>query len=59
MRWFADNTNIPVQIREKEEKLKPVSNLVWIYLKAMVTEKTLKEECTDKNISNDNYSCYK
>ena len=44
MRWFADNTNIPVQKREKEKKLKPVSNLVWVGLKAMVTENTLKEE---------------
>mgnify|MGYP006103880281 CR=1 FL=1 len=57
MRWFTDNTNVPVQIREKrEKKLKPVSNLVWVYLKAMITEKTLKEECTNKIISNDNYS---
>ena len=36
-------------------KFKEVSTTVWVCLKAMITEKTLKEECTNKNYSNDNY----
>ena len=40
----------------KEKKFTAVSNTVWVDLKAMVTEKTIKEESTDKNYSNDNYS---
>ena len=32
-----------------------VSNLVWVCWKAMIEEKTIKEEWTNKNYSNDNY----
>ena len=46
-----------IRIR-KEKKVKAVSNTVWFDLKAMVTEKTIKEESTDKNYSNDNYSAF-
>ena len=36
--------------------MKAVSNPVWVCLKAMIAEKTIKEEYTNKNYSNDNYS---
>tara|TARA_B100000795_G_scaffold161147_1_gene121106 strand:+ start:377 stop:529 length:153 start_codon:yes stop_codon:yes gene_type:complete len=38
------------------EKFTKVSNIVWVCLKAVVIKNTLKEECTDKNDSNDNYN---
>ena len=30
--------------------------LFGLVLKAVITEKTIKEECIDKNYSNDNYN---
>ena len=39
-----------------EDILKAVSDTVWVCWKAMITEKTIKEECTNKNYFNDNYS---
>ena len=36
------------------EKFREVSNIVWICLKSMLLEDTLKEKWTDKNDSNDN-----
>ena len=44
------------KVVNREKKLKAVSNLVWVCWKAMIKEKTMKEECTSKNYSNDNYS---
>ena len=35
---------------------KAVSNTVWVCWKAVITEKTIIEECIDKRNSNDNYS---
>ena len=35
--------------------MKAVSDTVWICLKAMITEKTLKEESSHKNYYDDNY----
>ena len=40
----------------EREKFKAVSNLVWVCWKAMIEEKTIKEEWTNKNYSNDNCS---
>ena len=38
------------------EKFREVSDSVWVSLKAVIIEKTLKEEWTKKNNSNDNYN---
>ena len=39
----------------EREKFKAVSDTVWVCWKAMIAEKTINEECTNKNYSNDNY----
>ena len=41
---------------KKRKKFKAVSTTVWICLKAMITEKTIKEESTNKSNFNDNYN---
>ena len=38
------------------EKFREVSDTVWVCLKAVITEKTIKEERTNKNDYNDNYN---
>ena len=38
------------------EKFKSVSGAVWICLKGMIVEKTIKEESSQKNHYNDNYN---
>ena len=38
------------------EKFKPVSGAVWICLKGMIVEKTIKEESSQNNHYNDNYN---
>ena len=37
-------------------KFRKVSDTVWICFEAVITEKTIKEEWTDKNNSDDNYN---
>ena len=41
---------------EEKKSFKAVSNAVWVCLKAVIVEKTIKEECIDKNCCNDNYN---
>jgi len=40
------------------EKFREVSDSVWVSFEAVITENTLKEECTGKNDINDNYNYY-
>ena len=40
----------------KWEKFRKVSDDVWVSLKAVITEKTFKEESTNKNYFYDNYN---
>jgi hypothetical protein len=40
------------------EKFRKVRDSVWVCLKAVITEKTLKEESSKKNYFYDNYSYY-
>ena len=49
-------TSDDTKLQWRENKLKAVSDTVWVCLKAMITEKTIKEERTNKKYSNDNYS---
>ena len=35
---------------------KMISNSVWVYFKAVITKKTIKEEWIDENYPNDNYN---
>ena len=44
------------RIEKEKKKFQAVSVTVWVCSKAVITENTLKEESTDKNCSNDNYS---
>ena len=44
-----------VCIITEENKFKKVSKTVWVCWKAVIVEKTIKEELIDKNYSNDNY----
>jgi hypothetical protein len=48
--------NVVCKVVIQREKFKAVSHPVWVCWKAMIQEKTVKEERTDKNYSNDNYS---
>jgi hypothetical protein len=43
-------------LEERKKKLTAVSHTVWVDLKAMVSEKTIKQESTNKIYFNDNYS---
>ena len=43
-------------VNRERKKLKAVSDTVWVCWKAVIVEKTRKEELIDKNYSNDNYS---
>ena len=38
------------------EKFREVSGTVWVCLKGMITEKTIKEESSQNNHYNDNYN---
>ena len=38
------------------KSLREVSDSVWVSFEAVIIEKTLKEERTDKKYSNDNYN---
>ena len=40
------------------EKFREVSGTVWVCLKGMITEKTLKKESSQNNHYNDNYNYY-
>ena len=42
-------------VNRKRISLKQLVYLVWVCWKAMITEKTIKEEWTNKNYSNNNY----
>jgi hypothetical protein len=40
--------NVVCKVANRENKLKAVSDTVWVCMKAMSTEKTIKEECNCK-----------
>ena len=41
---------------EENKSWKAVSHAVWVWLKAVIVEKTIIEEWIDNNCSNDNYN---
>ena len=45
-----------VVVIEERKSWKAVSHAVWVCLKAVIVEKTIKEEWIDKKCSNDNYN---
>ena len=57
--FIVDNLKMYIKDERRSnvvEKFKEVSNTVWIRFEAMVTEKTFKEEWTNKNNFDDNYN---
>jgi len=62
LRWARKIIYKCIQQRRRSnvvEKFREVSITVWVSLKGMIWENTLKEEWTGKNDSNDNYNYYR